>query len=110
MCVHACMCFCCTVPVLHPIVQLLCLQLRQVQAERDALAAKLDALTEEHSRVLSQQQERTEVVGENDDRNQTTSTRDDDDPSSIGVLTWDQLTPQSFVELHNNFNALQVRL
>ena len=77
--------------------------LRQVQAERDALAARLDALTEEHSRIVNQQQDRTEL---DDDHNQTTG--DGDSSSTSGVLTWEQLTPQNFVQLQNNFAALQV--
>ncbi|XP_065918604.1 golgin subfamily A member 2-like isoform X2 [Dysidea avara] len=78
--------------------------LRQVQAERDALAARLDALTEEHSRIVNQQQDRTEL---DDDHNQTTG--DGDSSSTSGVLTWEQLTPQNFVQLQNNFAALQER-
>lgn len=78
--------------------------LRQVQAERDALAARLDALTEEHSRLISDQQDRTELVKDN----KTQTAERDDNSSTSGVLTWEQLTPQTFVQLQNNFTALQV--
>jgi len=78
--------------------------LRQVQAERDELAARLDALTEQHSRMISDQQDRTELV--EDDKAQ--SAGDGDGSSTSGILTWEQLTPQIFVQLQNNFSALQV--
>jgi len=64
----------------------------------------LDALTEEHSRIISNQQDRTELV--KDDKAQTAE--HDDNSSTSGVLTWEQLTPQTFVQLQNNFAALQV--
>lgn len=76
--------------------------IKQLQAERDALAAKLSFLTEEHTRVTHQQQE-TSVQFENQD--------EAIEPKNLvteGSHDLEQNSSQDFAQLQTNFTALQV--
>ena len=85
--------------------------IKQLQAERDALASKLTFLTEEqHTRVTQlyqQQQEETDVqFPENGSQHETTETNH---LVTMGSHELEQMSPQNISQLQTNFTALQVR-
>lgn len=83
--------------------------IKQLQAERDALAAKLAFLTEEHTRVtqLYQQQQKGTDVRPPEDENQDEMT-ETKHLVTTGSHEPEQMNPQNIAQLQTNFAALQV--
>ena len=84
--------------------------IKQLQAEKDALAAKLTFLTEEHTKVtqLYQQQQKEANVRspEEEIQDEVTETKN---LVTVGSYELEQFNPQNFTQLQTNFAALQVR-
>ena len=85
--------------------------IRQLQAENDAMAAKLTSLTEEHTRItaqLYQQQQKETDIQAPQEKNQDEITTDTEHIAMVESHELEQISPQSVAQLQTNFAALQV--
>ena len=84
--------------------------IKQLQAEKDAMAAKLASLTEEHTRVTTllyqQQQEETDVQAPQEE-SQDEMTTDIEHIVTVESHELEQISPQNVAQLQTNFAALQ---
>ena len=82
--------------------------IKQLQAEKDAMATKLASLTEEHTRVtahLYQQQQKETDVEAPQEENQDEITKH---VATVESHELEQISPQNVAQLQTNFAALQV--
>lgn len=85
--------------------------IKQLQAENDAMAAKLTSLTEEHTRItaqLCQQQQKETDVQIPQEENQDETTTNTKHIAMVEAHELEQISPQNVAQLQTNFAALQV--